>query len=295
MLTAASQVQLGGATLRTRLLLERRFRGHLVERSHLTYDGAVQAATRVAPAGDVAYLLLVRAGEVRISDGRVLRAPVALALSGDEFDRAPTQALTMRLQGDHTTSLELCLRRADLRVTAGLAQPPLTLPGACWDALEALRAAVDAAASAAAVGVLLAALADAGVVVPALADAIALVEDERIARLWSGIEPLYASFQPSATLGQLQAATGLSLRQLGRDVPFFLRTFALTTRSFRDIARVMRLRSAAILLSAPATTVGEVARVVGYASLDAMARAFRDGGLPAPSDVRARVATAPTS
>lgn len=295
MLTATSQVQLGGATLRTRLLLERRFRGHLVDRSHLTYDGAVQAATRVAPAGDVAYLLLVRTGEVRISDGRVLPAPVALALTGDEFDRAPTQALTMRLQGAHTTSLELCLRRADLRVTAGLVQPPLSLPPACWAAFEQLHAAVDVAASGAAIRTLLDALAEAGVVVRELAGAIAPVEDERIARLWSGIEPLYATFQPSATLGQLQAATGLSLRQLGRDVPFFLRTFALTMRSFRDIARVMRLRSAAMLLSAPSTTVGEVARVVGYASLDAMARAFRDGGLPAPSDVRARVATTPTA
>ena len=44
-----------------------------------------------------------------------------------------------------------------------------------------------------------------------------------------------------------------------------------------------------LLLSAPAATPSEVAKAVGYGSLDAMGRAFRDATLPAPSVVHAAV------
>ena len=40
--------------------------------------------------------------------------------------------------------------------------------------------------------------------------------------------------------------------------------------------RVLRLRAAVLLLSAPGGTPSDVARTVGYGSLDAMGRAFRD-------------------
>jgi AraC-like DNA-binding protein len=53
--------------------------------------------------------------------------------------------------------------------------------------------------------------------------------------------------------------------------------------------RVLRLRAACLMLSAPAGTPSEVARAVGYGSLDAMGRAFRDASLPAPSVVQEAV------
>jgi AraC-like DNA-binding protein len=43
------------------------------------------------------------------------------------------------------------------------------------------------------------------------------------------------------------------------------------------------------MLSAPEATVVEVARLVGYGSPIAMARAFRDAKLPAPSVVQAEL------
>jgi transcriptional regulator GlxA family with amidase domain len=52
---------------------------------------------------------------------------------------------------------------------------------------------------------------------------------------------------------------------------------------------VLRLRVAALLLSAPAATVADVASAVGYGSAIAMARAFRDAKLPPPSSVQAAV------
>jgi hypothetical protein len=50
-----------------------------------------------------------------------------------------------------------------------------------------------------------------------------------------------------------------------------------------------RLRAATLMLSSPGVTPSDVARIVGYGSLDAMGRAFRDARLPAPSDVQAAV------
>jgi AraC-like DNA-binding protein len=58
---------------------------------------------------------------------------------------------------------------------------------------------------------------------------------------------------------------------------------------FRDAMRVIRLRAACLFLSAPHATPSEVARHVGYGSLDAMGRAFRDANLPSPSVVQEAV------
>jgi AraC-like DNA-binding protein len=46
---------------------------------------------------------------------------------------------------------------------------------------------------------------------------------------------------------------------------------------------------AVLLLSAPEATVAEVAKIVGYGSAIAMARAFRDAKLPAPSAIQTQM------
>ena len=53
--------------------------------------------------------------------------------------------------------------------------------------------------------------------------------------------------------------------------------------------KVMRLRAACLFLSAPGATPSDVARTIGYGSLDAMGRAFRDANLPSPSVVQEAV------
>jgi transcriptional regulator GlxA family with amidase domain len=62
----------------------------------------------------------------------------------------------------------------------------------------------------------------------------------------------------------------MSMRQVGRDA--------------KQLARV-----AVLLLSAPRATITDVATAAGYGSAIAMARAFRDARLPAPSVVQAAV------
>jgi AraC-like DNA-binding protein len=103
------------------------------------------------------------------------------------------------------------------------------------------------------------------------------------------MRPLYQDLATSASLKQIAALAGLSLRQLGRDLGDLTRTFGLFGAGFRDAMRIIRLRAAVLLLSAPDGTPSDVARVVGYGSLDAMGRAFRDAQLPAPSLVHSAV------
>jgi AraC-like DNA-binding protein len=57
---------------------------------------------------------------------------------------------------------------------------------------------------------------------------------------------------------------------------------------------MLRLRSAVLLLSAPDGGVAEVAKLVGYGSPIAMARAFRDADLPPPSVIQADIRGEPT-
>lgn len=280
-------MRLAGAALRTRLMLERGFRAHAVWRDQLTLDTAVLAATRVAPRG-TAYLYLVLRGDVVIGDGRRVAAPVALALAGAELDQVGPTTPTFRVEGASSATFELALPAAALQTPPGLARSPIALSAPTWAAVAALLDERSPPAMTAVMGQVLDGLRADGVLAAPLAAGMVADEPERITRIWRAVAPLYGRFETSASLTQLQEATGLSLRQLGRDIPAFLTAFNLTTRNFRDLARVMRLRAAAVLLSAPAATVGEVASTVGYASLDAMARAFRDAKLPAPTDVRRR-------
>jgi transcriptional regulator GlxA family with amidase domain len=80
----------------------------------------------------------------------------------------------------------------------------------------------------------------------------------------------------------------MSMRQVGRDAKEMATTFGFG-HGYRDSLLVLRLRVAALLLSAPEATVADVAATVGYGGAIAMARAFRDAKLPAPSAVQAAV------
>ncbi|MDX2093227.1 MAG: hypothetical protein SFX73_35620, partial [Kofleriaceae bacterium] len=111
-------------------------------------------------------------------------------------------------------------------------------------------------------------------------------EPERFVRLWDVLRPLYEDLATSASLKQIAIVAKLSLRQLGRDLGDLTRTFGLFGAGFRDAMRVLRLRAAVLLLSSPGASPSDVAKGVGYGSLDAMGRAFRDASLPAPSVVQ---------
>ena len=283
MLSAPCTRAFGGATLESTVFLERRLRAHLVTRDRLLYDTAY--GSRGKAPGRFVHLYVMLRGVLQIAGAPPVAGPHAHVLAEAEFDHVVPGARTFRSFGAPCELVELRVLAADLRRPAGLDRGPLELPPRVWDACHALARS----RSEAAVHRLIEALGAAGILSPEVTASVVTDEPERFVRVWSAMQPLYSDLATSTSLKQLAALARLSLRQLGRDLRDLTRTFGLFGAGFRDAMRVLRLRAAVLLLSAPEGTPSDVARVVGYGSLDAMGRAFRDAQLPAPSVVQEAV------
>jgi AraC-like DNA-binding protein len=282
-LSASSTRVFSGSTLETTVFLERRFRGHVVRRDRLLYDSAYAAPMRAATACVHVYASLC--GSFQPGGAAAIAGPQVYVLDETEFDRIVPGAATFRSWGAPGVIVELRIPKTDIRRPIGLARGPIALPAAAWDAYHALERAPGEAA----LHRLIVELGAAGVLSADLTASVVAEEPERFARLWSVMRPLYQDLATSASLKQIAMLAGLSLRQLGRDLRDLTRTFGLFGGGFRDAMRVLRLRAAVLLLSAPDGSPSDVARAVGYGSLDAMGRAFRDAQLPAPSVVQEAV------
>jgi AraC-like DNA-binding protein len=268
------------------LLLERRFRVHLVVRDRLVYD------TRFAARANgvlIPRLYFVIRGSVQVGDGAVMTAGRAFVLADSEFECVAEGTQTFRTWGEPSSVLDLQLRAEDIRSPIGIANGPVALGEATWATVHAMSEALVAGAS---IEPLVPALLDQLVTDGAIGAAVpGSIEPapEQLARVWAGLRPLYASHTTSASIFELKRLTGMSIRQLARDIKLLTRTFGLPGEGFRDTVKVMRLRTAVMLLSSPGATATEVAQQVGYKSLEAMGRAFRDAKLPAPSVVQQQV------
>ena len=283
MLSAESQLIFGGSTMRSTVFLERRLRVHMVKRDRLLFDTAFAPPAKVASSN--VHLFAQLHGTLQVAGAAPVTAPCAFVLAETEFDRVVRGALTFRSSGARCTIVEARVPAADLHRPAGLAHGPIELPDAVWAAYRAL----EDQRTEAAVHEVIAALGAADVLSRDLIASVVASEPERFLRLWSVMRPLYQNLATSASLKQIAALAGLSLRQLGRDLRDLTRTFSLFGNGFRDAMRVLRLRAAVLLLSAPDGTPSDVARTIGYGSLDAMGRAFRDAHQPAPSIVQEAV------
>jgi len=282
-LSAQSHLEFGGGLLQSTLFLERRLRLHMVRRDRLVFDTAYASPARRS--SSFVHLFAQLSGTFVIAGAPPLAAPCAFVLAETEFDRVVPGALTFRSFGARCTIVETRVRAEDLRRPVGLVHGPIALGDEVWAAYRAL----EATRAEPAVHQLITALGDAGILSRELLASVVTTEPERFRRLWAVISPLFQRVATSATLKQLATLTDLSLRQLGRDLADLTRTFGLFGAGFRDAMRVLRLRAAVLLLSAPDGTPSDVARTVGYGSLDAMGRAFRDARLPAPSVVQGAV------
>lgn len=283
MLSADSYLEFGGSTLHSTVFLERRLRLHMVRRDRLVFD-----TTYAPPAkgpSRYAHLFAQLSGTFIAGGQPPQTGPCAFVLADTEFDRVVRGAITFRSFGARCTIVETRIPMADIIAPVGLANGPIALGDEVWAAYHALQAAPSEQA----VQTLLSALGASGVITQDLASSAVTVEPERFTRLWSVMRPLYGMHATSASLKQIAQLTNLSLRQLGRDFTDLTRTFGLFGAGFRDAMRILRLRAAVLLLSSPEGTPSEVARTLGYGSLDAMGRAFRDAHLPAPSVVQTAV------
>lgn len=282
MLSATSTRTFNGSTLKSTVFLERRLRAHLVSRDRLLYDSAYAPPAKKAT--PYVHLFAQLQGTFTTTSGIAATAPCAFVLAESEFDRVEPGATTFRSYGAPGEIVEIRLSASDLKRPVGLAHGALELPPEVWDAYRTLARTQSEAA----LHALVTQLGEAGIVTRDLTTSIVTSEPERFLRIWATLKPFYNDLAMSTSLKQIAVIAGLSLRQLGRDLGDFTRDFGLGG-GFRDATRVLRLRAAVLFLSAPGGSPSEVAKAVGYGSLDAMGRAFRDAKLPAPSVVQEAV------
>lgn len=283
MLSASSTRTFGASSLQSTVFLERRLRAHLVTRDRLLYDSAF--GSRGKEPAQVVHIYVTLRGVLQLAGEPPRPGPHAYALAETEFDHFVPGARTFRSFGAPCELVELRVPAGSLLRPVGLERGPLELPPAVWDAYHELsRLRTEAA-----VHRLIEALGAAEILSREVTESVVTTEPERFVRVWSVLQPLYGDLATSTSLKQVAAIARLSLRQLGRDLHDLTTTFNLYGGGFRETMRVLRLRAAVTLLSAPGGTPGEVARAVGYGSLDAMGRAFRDAHLPAPSIVQEAV------
>jgi AraC-like DNA-binding protein len=283
MLSATSLRAFGTSTLKTTIFLERQFRAHLVYRDRLLYDTTYAPPAKKAQPFVHVYATLK--GSISVDGGPAHEGPHVYVLAETEFDRMEKGSPTLRSWGNPGVIVELRVPAQYMRVPIGIKNGALQLPDSVWAAYQRL----EAEGSEGALYQVLVELVTAGVLAKDLTAGVVTEEPERFVRLWTVLKPLYEDQATSASLKQIAIIAKLSLRQLGRDLGDLTRTFGLFGAGFRDAMRVLRLRAAVLMLSAPGSTPSDVARTVGYGSLDAMGRAFRDAALPAPSVVQAAV------
>jgi AraC-like DNA-binding protein len=293
MLVASTDRHFSSSRLQTTMFIERRFRAAFVMRDRLMYD------TKYAPpslrSNSFVHFYLNLQGTIEVLGKPPITARQAWILAETEFERVTADALTFRSYGEPTVIFELRVPERDVLAPVGIRQGSYPLSDELWAIAQRMHdtfvAKPDDSETQLQTMVFefLERLRDEKIIASDLVASSVRKEPEQYVRLWNAVRPLLANYNTSASLREVAQNANVSLRQLGRDLKDLTRTFGLFGDGFRDAARVLRLRIAVMLLSAPGSTASDVADVVGYGSLDAMGRAFRDAKMPPPSTVLAAV------
>jgi AraC-like DNA-binding protein len=284
-LMAASDWADGASQMRTTIFLSRELRAQHVRRAGLVLDSRFVA--HADKPLDVVTVMLVREGTLCTSGGARASGTSAWILGEDELERVVPGATTVRLWGDPFVSVSLVVPRARVQLPIGAAYGPRPLGSAVWEAFDAMPPPGDVTdAHAQSLVALLDRLADEGVVARAIADDARKPDEHPAAtRLWTKLAERYEKQDSAVYVDLFSVAMGSSPRQITRGLQALTRQF-LFFGGFRESLRVLRLRRAALLLSAPSLRASDVARLVGYGSVDAMGRAFRDAGFPSATEIR---------
>lgn len=284
MLVATSVLRTQAAGLQSTLLFERAVRGTVIRRESLVFDTKylARAAGKPEPVG---HLFLLLAGRFVSDRGEIISAPVAHLLADEEMERPSKTSRTFRTDGPRVDVVHLRIASDNLRAPIGMDAGPIALSPATWDAAAALVAGAPQG-DATLLTRMIDALASSDVVTGGITSTVISDEPERYRRLWSALSQLFEVYGATTSLKQLASSLGMSMRQIGRDAKELATAFGMGG-GYRDALLVLRLRVAVLLLSAPDAGVGDIAKLVGYASPIAMARAFRDAKLPSPSVIAA--------
>jgi AraC-like DNA-binding protein len=285
-LFAAGRLSHGGVEFAPAIALERSFRLFTVERKKSLWDTRFARAQTLDPTPpNAVYLLLDGWVRFHAPGAPVVHGPAALVSSSPPLD-GPVGAskLTLTAGGEPFCAVQLSVDPAWFTgPDSGLA-PIDASPAFVRSARDLFAlASVDRIAI---VAEFLQRCAEAGLVKPELGRTIKKVESPRFLRTWAAITEAYLKLPAELSRQEISSRVGVSERQLSRDVHEMLATFRVAWKSFRELSSDMRLRWAVLLLSSKDILVAEVARAAGYGSTDALDRALRDGGLPAPRELR---------
>lgn len=266
--------------------------------SVFTQHGLVVDTRYVAPSVDpprpaaCLYLVLDGALTTHGEHGRTFEAPAAIVVSDDQLDGSGgVRSFTFTAVGNPYTAIELHLETTDLAVKPDNPPPQIHLDADAWAAARAVvgHAGPDDDAFQSALAALLERLVRAGLLAPSAAARVLEPTPKAFALLWRALRPMVERLYLTPTLKEVSGVTGLSTRQVDRYVHDFVASFAMAGEGWRPATRYLRLKFAAIFLSAEGATVADVARAVGYRSSDAMARAFRDAKMLPPAQLQSKV------
>jgi len=290
--TQVGKGQIGGGDLRWVLGFGPALWCIAVQREGLVLD------TRFVPRGvdgsrpTICVYFLVR-GSFEVHGGERFDAPATFLISGEQLDGPhPDRPFTFMSGGEPFAAIELHF------ATDAFTTPPSALPMRIALDPRVMGTATEAASLPPEdetwrrhVTALLSHVADAGLITKAALAGVKRPPAKTFVLLWGALRPMIERFYLTPTMQEVGEASGISVRQVDRYVQDFVSSFALVGKGWRSTTRRLRLKVAVILLSAAGATVAEVASAVGYGSADAMARAFRDEGLIAPTALREELAS----
>ncbi len=102
------------------------------------------------------------------------------------------------------------------------------------------------------------------------------------ARMARALDLALSNLEGQPMTADLEKLLGLSARQVNRLVQAFNARYGFNSVGWRDTRNRRRLMMGATFMTAPSATVAQVAKIVGYRSPTAFARALADAGLPPP-------------
>jgi AraC-like DNA-binding protein len=291
MLVARGRRSLGSARLAWALVFAPRVWSVVIERAGLVLDTRFVPAAHDPPRPRSCVYLLLR-GSWAIHGERDLVGPCAFVMTEAQLEGADRRrSFTFAARGEPFQAIEIHVSDADLRARSASRPVVLDLDASVLDrAREVIEASsVDDAALERRFGALVGELARTRIVDERVAELALRPPAPPLSLLWAAIRPMVERMYLNPTLQELEASSGVSTRQLDRYVERFVDTFGLVGTRWRSSMLHLRLKLAVLMLSAEGVTVAEVARAVGYGSTDAMARSFRDAGVPPPGAVQEAV------
>ena len=290
MLVARGQRSIGKARMQWAVVFAARVWSVVVERSGLVLDTRFIPAARFSPRARTCVYVLLRGAWTIHGKKREERlvAPCAFVVSEEQLEGARgRRPYTFAAGGDPFRAIEIHVSESDVRVAPSARPAIVRLDARAFE--EADDAVTSSARSDAALersfAALLHELARAGVLSLEVYEAALRPSPRAVARIWSGVRPMVERLYLRPTLQELEASSGFSTRHIDRHVGEFVERFGLVGTRWRSSLLHLRLKLAVLLLSAEDVSIADVAGLVGYGSTDAMARSFRDAGLPSPGAV----------